>query len=115
MHIYVNGAEQNVTVTAGTQNPAGSIEQTTGLYFGHDSITTLENVQILNTAMGAANTAYLARTMVLGYSRAPHCAILIGFAYYVNKKGTKQNKANTLVPPSFFYKKIKFALRRNRQ
>ena len=34
MHIYVNGVEQNVTVFAGIQNPAGSIEPATGLIHG---------------------------------------------------------------------------------
>ncbi len=94
MHLYVNGVEQNVTVTSGTQNPSGAIDQVTGLIFGHDSITTLDNVQILNTAMGAANTP-IWQELWFWVTVATTFAILIGFAYYVNKKGTKQNKANT--------------------
>ena len=65
MHIYVNGVEQNVTVTAGTQNPTGSIEQMTGLYMGHDSITTLENVQILNVATEPTTSTPILATMVV--------------------------------------------------
>ena len=56
MHLYVNGLEQNVTVTAGTQNPTGSIERASGLYLGHDSMTTLDNVQILNIAIEPTST-----------------------------------------------------------
>jgi nitrous oxidase accessory protein len=92
MHIYVNGVEQNVTVTAGTQNPAGSIEQTTGLYFGHDSITTLENVQILNVAAEPTSTPIWLQWWFWTPVAAAF-AVLAATVYYVRKNGIKQNTA----------------------
>ena len=94
MHLYVNGVEQNVIVTSGTQNPSGAIEQVTGLIFGHDSITTLDNVRILNAAMGAASIP-IWQEFWFWAAVAAAFAILVGCAYYVNKRSTKQNTANT--------------------
>ena len=92
MHIYVNGVEQNVTVFAGTQNPAGSIEQATGLYIGHDSIITLENVQILNVAAEPTSTP-IWQQWWFWTPVAAAFAVLVGIAYYMSKKGIKQNPA----------------------
>jgi hypothetical protein len=50
MHIYVNGVEQNVTVTSGVQNPVGSIIDGTELWFGHDAVVTIDEVRISNLA-----------------------------------------------------------------
>ena len=90
MHIYVNGVEQNVTVFAGTQNPAGSIEPATALYFGHDSITTLEDIQILNVAAEPTST-HIWQQWWFWASVAVAFAILAGTAYYVRKISLKRN------------------------
>ena len=92
MHIYVNGVEQNVTVFAGTQNPAGSIEQASGLYMGHDSITTLENVQILNVATEPTSTP-IWQQWWFWTPIAAAFAVLVVIAYDVRKNGIKQNTA----------------------
>jgi hypothetical protein len=50
MHTYVNGIEQNVTVTSGVQNPTGSIINGTELWFGHDAEVIIDEVRISNLA-----------------------------------------------------------------
>ena len=108
MHIYVNGVEQNVTVFAGTQNPAGSIEQTSGLYMGHDSITTLENVQILNVAAEPTSTPIWQQWWFWTTVAAAFVA-LAGTVYYVRKNGIKQNTGSfKLVSQKIFAKKLPF-------
>ncbi|MGD0204591.1 MAG: NosD domain-containing protein [Candidatus Bathyarchaeia archaeon] len=97
MHIYVNGVEQNVTVFAGTQNPTGSIEPTTGLYFGHDSISTLEDVQILNVAAEPTSTPIWLQWWFWTPVAAAF-AVLVGMVYYVRKNGIKQNTAISRSP-----------------
>jgi parallel beta-helix repeat protein len=92
MNIYVNGVEQNVTVTNGIQNPSGSILQATGLYFGHDSITTLENIQILNIAQPPTGTPDWQQWW-FWMPAAAVFAVLVATAYYVSNKHIKRNKA----------------------
>jgi len=92
MHIYVNGVEQNVTVLAGTQNPVGSIEQASGLYMGHDSMTTLENVQILNVVAEPTST-HIWQQWWFWTPVAAAFTVLAVIAYYVSKNGIKQNAA----------------------
>jgi hypothetical protein len=87
MHFYVNGVEQNVTATSGTQNPSGAIEQVTGLIFGHDSITTLDNVRILNEAIGAGTAIW--QEFWFWAAVAAALTILLVSTYYVSKHGTK--------------------------
>jgi len=48
MNIYLNGQEQQVTVTAGVANPPGSIVRPNEIYIGHDSITLIDELQISN-------------------------------------------------------------------
>ncbi len=50
MHIYVDGVEQEVTVTSGVRNPVGNIALGTEFYIGHDSISTIDEVSISTTA-----------------------------------------------------------------
>jgi uncharacterized protein (UPF0333 family) len=50
MHLYINGAEQNVKSIYGTQNPTGSIINGTELYFGHDAEVTIDEICISNLA-----------------------------------------------------------------
>ena len=97
MHIYVNGVEQNVTVFAGTQNPAGSIEPVTGIYFGHDSITTLENIQILNVAAPPTSTPVWQQWW-FWTPVAAALAILAGTVYYVRRNVHKRNAAMSKSP-----------------
>ncbi len=58
MHIYVNETEENVQVTSGSQNPTGSMAPGSEYYFGHDSISTLDEVSVSNVAakFGDKNT-----------------------------------------------------------
>jgi parallel beta-helix repeat protein len=59
MHIYVNGEEQNVTVTSGTQNPQGTIKRETELYIGHDAICFIDETSISNTPKEPIHTLFL--------------------------------------------------------
>jgi parallel beta-helix repeat protein len=88
MHLYVNEVEQNVTVFAGTQNPAGSIDPASGLYMGHDAIITLENVRILNVATELTSTPIWMQWWFWA-PVAVAFAALGGVAYYVAKKSSK--------------------------
>ena len=49
MHIYVNGVEQTVQVGSGVANPTGPIMGQNEFYIGHDSITYIDNLKVLNT------------------------------------------------------------------
>jgi parallel beta-helix repeat protein len=92
MHIYVNGVEQNVTVFAGVQNPAGSIVPATVIYLGHDSISTQEDVQILSVAAPPTSTP-IWQQWWFWTPVAAAFAILVGIIYYVRKTGLKRNTA----------------------
>jgi parallel beta-helix repeat protein len=59
MHIYVNGEEQNVTVTSGVLNPQGAIKRETELYIGHDAICFIDEVRISNTAQEPTGGQFL--------------------------------------------------------
>jgi len=48
MHIYVNGQEQNITVTSGVQNPDGDIQRETELYVGHDAVCNIDEIKVYN-------------------------------------------------------------------
>ncbi len=91
MHLYVNGVEQNVTVTAGTQNPGGSIMKTTGLIFGHDSVTTIDDVRILNTDIESSTPIWQQWWFWIPIAAA--FAALVGTAYYIKKHSVKRNVA----------------------
>jgi parallel beta-helix repeat protein len=56
MHLYVNGKEEAVRVTEGTQNPTGNIKRSTYLYIGHDSNTLIDELSISNKAMPPTET-----------------------------------------------------------
>jgi hypothetical protein len=49
MHIFVNGQEQTVTVTAGVANPSGEIMRQNEIYIGHDAICTIDELRISNS------------------------------------------------------------------
>jgi parallel beta-helix repeat protein len=51
MHLYVNGEEKAVMVTAGKQNPTGTINRNAVMYIGHDASTIIDEVSISNTAV----------------------------------------------------------------
>ncbi len=97
MHLYVNDVEQNVTITAGTQNPAGSIEQMSGLYIGHDAITTIDNVKILNVAAEPAS-APIWQNWWFWVPVAGIFAVLAGTVLYLKSKETKTKSRNSNVP-----------------
>lgn len=46
MHLYIDGAEQNVDVLHGTRNPQGRIINGTELYIGHDSFALIDEVKM---------------------------------------------------------------------
>ena len=50
MHIYVNGQEQAVMVTAGSANPSGPIQRATNIYIGHDATVAIDELKISNVA-----------------------------------------------------------------
>ena len=51
MHLYVNGEEKAVMVTAGKQNPTGTINRNAVMYIGHDASTIIDEVSISNIAI----------------------------------------------------------------
>lgn len=51
MHIYVDGKEQETTVTSGTANPSGEIVRPTETYIGHDAVCTIDELNISNDAI----------------------------------------------------------------
>lgn len=50
MHLYMNGVEQTVKAIYGTQNPKGKIINGTEVYFGHDAVVTIDEIQISDLA-----------------------------------------------------------------
>jgi hypothetical protein len=50
MHIYVNGVEQPIMVTYGSQNPTGNIKRGTELYFGADFSGYIDETEISSNA-----------------------------------------------------------------
>lgn len=54
MHIYIDGKEQEVTVSAGVANPSGAILRQNEIYIGHDSMCTIDELKISNTVEQAA-------------------------------------------------------------
>ena len=56
MHLYVNGKEEAVSVTEGTQNPTGNIKRSTYLYIGHDANTLIDELSISNKTMPLTET-----------------------------------------------------------
>jgi hypothetical protein len=48
MHLYINGYEQEVNVLHGAKNPQGKIINGTEIYFGHDSLATIDDVRIID-------------------------------------------------------------------
>jgi nitrous oxidase accessory protein len=53
MHIYVNGQEQEIKVTAGVANPQGATLRQTETYIGHDAICTIDELKLSNLAQSA--------------------------------------------------------------
>ena len=69
MHIYVNGEEQSVGVSTGVANPAGPTQRQTETYIGHDSITSIDQLKISNTAEPEAQqiwTQWWSWTIIFG-------------------------------------------------
>jgi hypothetical protein len=51
MHIYVDGVEQTVKVTSGTQNLTSDLVGGCEFYIGHDSMSTIDSLKISTTAI----------------------------------------------------------------
>jgi parallel beta-helix repeat protein len=91
MHIYVDGVEQNVTVFAGVQNPTGSIVPATLIYLGHDSISTMEDIQILSVAQPPTSTPVWQQWWFLASVAAALTAlVVVGTVYYVKKSSGRR-------------------------
>lgn len=61
MHIYVNGQEQAVTVTAGVANPSGAVMRQNEIYIGHDAICTIDELKINNSVEQSAQPLWMQR------------------------------------------------------
>jgi len=59
MHIYVNGQEQAVTVTAGVANPSGTVMRQNEIYIGHDAICTIDELKISNSVEPTAQPIWM--------------------------------------------------------
>jgi hypothetical protein len=46
MHLYIDGAEQQVNILHGVQNPQGNIINGTEIYIGHDSYAAIDEVKM---------------------------------------------------------------------
>jgi hypothetical protein len=57
MHLYVNGVEMPTKILYGTKNPSGRIINGTEVYFGHDSESTIDEIQISDLAPESAVTS----------------------------------------------------------
>ncbi len=58
LHLYVNGAEQQIKVLAGAQNPQGNIVNGTEYYLGHDSLATIDDVKLADLSPAIAENAF---------------------------------------------------------
>ncbi len=72
MHIYVNGQEQAVYTTYGDANPTGAISRQNEIYIGHDSICTIDELQISNT-VNIPLPANLVSMVALGCNNICYC------------------------------------------
>jgi parallel beta-helix repeat protein len=59
MHIYVDGKEQVVNVTAGVANPSGAIMRQNEMYIGHDAICTIDELKISNSVEQSAQPLWM--------------------------------------------------------
>ncbi len=59
MHLYVDGQEQEVTVTSGVANPQGTTLRQTETYIGHDAICTIDELKLYNTAASEAQPLWM--------------------------------------------------------
>jgi nitrous oxidase accessory protein len=59
MHIYVNGQEQAVIVTAGVANPSGAIMRQNEIYIGHDAVCTIDELKISNSVEQRSHSLWL--------------------------------------------------------
>lgn len=95
MHIYVNGVEQKINVTSGTRNPTGKIWRGTELYIGHDSITTLDEITVRNSA-SAPTAKSAALPWVIPTVAGVAIAIAVGTGYLLFKKNSQAIKSQKL-------------------
>ena len=58
MHLSLNGYEQAVETIHGVQNPQGNIVNGTEYYFGHDGLTTIDDIRIIDLAPPAAENSF---------------------------------------------------------
>jgi hypothetical protein len=88
MHIYVNGQEKTVKVTAGEQNPKGPIKTGTDFYIGPDYIGNIDEVYLSNVALNPASSPQLTFWwfwIIVTFG----IAILLGTFYFSRKRRIK--------------------------
>ncbi len=85
MHIYVDGKEQQVQLVAGVADPKGSIARPTDIYIGHDSMTTIDELQISNM-VGQQTQALWMQWWLWAILFAGIGVSLISLAIYRNKR-----------------------------
>ena len=91
MQIYVDGLKQDVTVLSGTQNPTSLIASGTECYIGHDSISTIDELSISNTAL----IPYSNPLRLEGWFWAATIGAFAAFAlivFFFSKRTTKTTK-----------------------
>ena len=88
MHIYVDGQEKAVKVTAGEQNPKGPIKTGTDFYIGPDYIGNIDEVYLSNVAINPKSSPQLTYwwfLIVVTFG----IAILLGTLYFSRKRRIK--------------------------
>jgi len=85
MHIYVDGQEQAVTVTAGIANPLGAIMRQNEIYVGHDAICTIDELKISNSVEQTAKPLWMQWWLWTGIIIAGLAGS--GFMIYFVKRG----------------------------
>jgi parallel beta-helix repeat protein len=86
MHIYINGQEQEVTVTAGLANPSGVIMRQNEIYIGHDAICTIDELKISNSLEQSAQPLWMQWWLwtAIIFAGVAGCGLVVYF-----KKGDK--------------------------
>jgi parallel beta-helix repeat protein len=87
MHLYVNGEEKAVRVTAGKQNPTGTIKRNAILYIGHDSNAIIDELSISNIAKQNLETfLWMQWWSWVAIAAGALIAVVAGVLFYFKKR-----------------------------
>jgi hypothetical protein len=89
MHLYVDGQEQEVKVTVGTQNPKGAALRQTETYVGHDAVCTIDELKLSNVAASEVQPLLMQWGLWASIIAGIVTAGLMLFALNRNKKNRK--------------------------